>query len=244
VKDQLGSIRLVVNVANGNVLQRLDYDEFGKVTQDTNPGFQPFGFAGGLYDPDTKLVRFGARDYDADTGRWTAKDPILFAGGDSNLYGYTWNEPINFIDPIGLWGFGGLGSWAAEVGTGLYGLGKQGSRGRGWFSNNGSWSSGAFKSSGDYSSSRVNGEQSNPPCSASDHNGIFGGYAGVGFGGFITNANSVGDLTGVSKNYTLNLPIGSLQFSMGANGIWSFSITVGPGAVFSASQYMTNTTER
>jgi RHS repeat-associated protein len=101
VKDQLGSIRLVVNVANGNVLQRLDYDEFGKVTQDTNPGFQPFGFAGGLYDPDTKLVRFGARDYDADTGRWTAKDPILFAGGDSNLYVYAGNDPVNKIDPDG-----------------------------------------------------------------------------------------------------------------------------------------------
>jgi hypothetical protein len=31
--------------------QRLDYDAWGNVTTDTNPGFQPFGFAGGLYDP-------------------------------------------------------------------------------------------------------------------------------------------------------------------------------------------------
>jgi RHS repeat-associated protein len=53
---------------------------------DSNPGFQPFGFAGGLYDRDTGLVRFGARDYDAETGRWTARDPILFAGGQGNLY--------------------------------------------------------------------------------------------------------------------------------------------------------------
>ncbi len=42
------------------------HDEFGVVTNDTNPGFQPFGFAGGLYDSDTKLVRFGLRDYDAE----------------------------------------------------------------------------------------------------------------------------------------------------------------------------------
>lgn len=36
---------------------------------DTKPGFQPFGFAGGLYDRDTRLVPFGARDYDPETGR-------------------------------------------------------------------------------------------------------------------------------------------------------------------------------
>ncbi len=75
ISDHLGSPRLVVNTATGAVVQRIDYDEFGNVTQDTNPGFQPFGFAGGIYDIDTGLVRFGARDYDAETGRWTAKDP-------------------------------------------------------------------------------------------------------------------------------------------------------------------------
>ena len=41
----------------------MDYDAFGRVLADTAPGFQPFGFAGGLYDHDTGLVRFGARDY-------------------------------------------------------------------------------------------------------------------------------------------------------------------------------------
>jgi RHS repeat-associated protein len=104
ISDHLGSPRLIVNTATGAILQRLDYDEFGQVITDTNPGFQPFGFAGGLYDRDTKLVRFGARDYDAETGRWTAKDPILFDGGDTNLYGYVLNDPVNFIDPLGLYG--------------------------------------------------------------------------------------------------------------------------------------------
>ena len=60
------------------------------------------GFAGGLNDRDTGLVRFGYRDYDPDIGRWTAKDPILFAGGDTDLYGYVLNDPINFIDANGL----------------------------------------------------------------------------------------------------------------------------------------------
>ena len=102
IKDHLGSPRLVVDVRTNTVAQELEYDAFGNVTKDTNPGFQPFGFAGGLYDRDTKLVRFGARDYDADTGRWTAKDPIRFEGSNSNLYGYALSDPMNKRDVYGL----------------------------------------------------------------------------------------------------------------------------------------------
>ncbi len=101
VKDHLGSPRLVVRASDGFVIQRMDYDEFGNVLMDTNPGFQPFGFAGGLYDRDTGLVRFGARDYDAITGRWTAKDPILFNGGQTGLFSYVANDPINWVDRKG-----------------------------------------------------------------------------------------------------------------------------------------------
>ena len=80
----------------------MDYDEWGNVALDTNPNFQPFGFAGGLYDAETGLVRFGARDYDPELGRWTAKDPILFDGGQTNLYVYVGNDPVNRIGPSGL----------------------------------------------------------------------------------------------------------------------------------------------
>jgi RHS repeat-associated protein len=100
VKDQLGSVRLVVD-QTGTITQRIDYDPWGVVTADTNPGFQPFGFAGGLYDPDTKLVRFGNRDYDAEIGRWTARDPASFGGGSSNLYEYAFSSPVNLADASG-----------------------------------------------------------------------------------------------------------------------------------------------
>jgi len=106
IGDQLGSVRLVINSATGQIAQRIDYDEWGNVLSDSNPGFQPFGFAGGLYDRDTGLVRFGARDYDSYTGRWTVKDPIGFGGGDSSLYNYVGGDPLSFIDPLGLFYFG------------------------------------------------------------------------------------------------------------------------------------------
>jgi RHS repeat-associated protein len=103
VTDRLGSPRLVVNSSTGVAAQQMDYDEFGNIVQDSNPGFQPFGFAGGLYDVDTKLVRFGSRDYDASVGRWTAKDPLHFGGGDTSLYQYVGSDPVNFTDPLGLY---------------------------------------------------------------------------------------------------------------------------------------------
>ncbi|CAB5119256.1 odd Oz/ten-m homolog 4 [Olavius algarvensis associated proteobacterium Delta 3] len=112
--DQVGSLKAVSD-ANGNVLKTIDYDSFGNILSEIEYDAAgniimgstlvypvPFGFAGGLHDRDTHLVRFGYRDYDPDTGRWTAKDPIFFAGGDTDLYGYVFNDPISSIDPLGL----------------------------------------------------------------------------------------------------------------------------------------------
>lgn len=101
ISDHLGSPKLIINIADGSIAQQMDYDTWGNIIQDTNPGFQPFGFAGGIYDQHTELIRFGVRDYDAVTGRWTVKDPVRFAGEDANLYGYVLGNPLNFVDPQG-----------------------------------------------------------------------------------------------------------------------------------------------
>ena len=102
VTDQLGSPVAVVDVATGAASSRSSTTTSSAAcTRDTNPEFQPFGFAGGLYDRETGLVRFGARDYDPETGRFTAPDPAGFAGGSTNLYGYALNDPVNLTDPSG-----------------------------------------------------------------------------------------------------------------------------------------------
>jgi RHS repeat-associated protein len=124
--DQVGSLKTVTDTS-GNTLKMIDYDSFGSIISETNQTMKiPFGFAGGLHDRETGIVRFGARDYAPDLGRWTAKDPIDFAGGDMNLYGYVANDPINFGDSMGLWGedvHSGIGNssygtytWAQQLG--------------------------------------------------------------------------------------------------------------------------------
>jgi len=101
--DQVGTLKAISD-SSGNIVKEVVYDTFGNILSDSNPSFKvPFGFAGGLYDSDTKLTRFGYRDYDAYTGKWTAKDPIGFDGGDSNLYGYVLGDPVGGIDPMGLY---------------------------------------------------------------------------------------------------------------------------------------------
>jgi len=74
--------------AEATTVRKIDHDEFGNrtVTFDTGAFPEralPIGFAGGLYDQDTGLVHFGARDYDPVVGRWVSKDPILFDGGQA-----------------------------------------------------------------------------------------------------------------------------------------------------------------
>jgi len=103
ISDHLGSPRFVVNTSDGTIAEAITYDSFGATLSDTTPGFQPFAFAGGLNDSDTGLIRFGARDYDPLTARWTTKDSVSFGAGDANLYSYALNDPIDFSDSNGKW---------------------------------------------------------------------------------------------------------------------------------------------
>ncbi|MFE8595391.1 fibronectin type III domain-containing protein [Archangium violaceum] len=102
IGDHLGTPRLVLRASDGAIVQSLDWDPLGRLLSDSAPGTLPFGFAGGLFDADTGLVRLGARDYDPVTGRFLARDPLGFDGGQLNLYQYAFGDPVNRMDPTGL----------------------------------------------------------------------------------------------------------------------------------------------
>jgi RHS repeat-associated protein len=92
-------------------VERIDYDAWGSVTGRAGRRPVSLGYAGGLEDPATGLIRFGARDYDPSVGRWTCKDPVGLATG-TNVYEYCGGEPVSRADPSGLIPgreYGGLG---------------------------------------------------------------------------------------------------------------------------------------
>lgn len=97
---------LAVFSSNGLLLKQVQYTAYGEIYFDSNPDFQlVIGFHGGLYDPLTRLLHFGERDYDIPAGRWTTpdistwtrvgKDPAPF-----NLYMFRNNNPISKVHDV------------------------------------------------------------------------------------------------------------------------------------------------
>jgi RHS repeat-associated protein len=102
LSDQLGSVRIVENLTGG-VLDEISYDAFGNLVSETDASQHGrLGFQGGEYDTVTGTYHFGARNYNAATGRWDSEDPIGLNSDESNLYRMEYNEPTDFVDPSGL----------------------------------------------------------------------------------------------------------------------------------------------
>jgi RHS repeat-associated protein len=95
--DHLGSTNALTD-ASGNLSSSVSYDSFGNATGNLSTRYQ---FTGREFDNFTGLQYSRARWYDANLGRFISEDPIGFAGGDINLYGYVKNNPVNFIDSTG-----------------------------------------------------------------------------------------------------------------------------------------------
>jgi RHS repeat-associated protein len=100
-QDRLGSTRLLTN-AKGSVLERYDYDPFGKPL--TTPSRDERLWRGQRLDHDSGLIYMNARYYDPELGRFTSPDSIIpdpYRPQSLDRYAYTENNPIKFIDPSG-----------------------------------------------------------------------------------------------------------------------------------------------
>lgn len=99
IQDHLGST-VGVTDGTGNVVATNSYDSFGNPS---NSSFSTrYQFTGREFDSFSGLQYSRARFYDPQIGRFISEDPIGFAGGDVNLYGYVRNNPLMFNDPFGL----------------------------------------------------------------------------------------------------------------------------------------------
>ena len=109
--DERGSVLAVIDSATGAAAETVTYSAWGEVLADSAPGFQSLKYAGGVFDADTGLVHFGARDCEAKQGRYLFPEPMLEEQGYvaamashgmlAPTYAYAANSPLMFADPDG-----------------------------------------------------------------------------------------------------------------------------------------------
>ncbi|MGH7964524.1 MAG: RHS repeat-associated core domain-containing protein [Candidatus Binatia bacterium] len=98
--DVLGSTVALTDSAS-QVQTEYTYAPFGRTTVTGAASTNTFQFTGRENDGLTGLYYYRARYYHPVLQRFISEDPIGFAGGDVNLYGYVGNRPIDLIDPRG-----------------------------------------------------------------------------------------------------------------------------------------------
>jgi len=99
--DGKGNVRSLLD-ENQGVAATFSYDEFGNLMVKGGTLDQPFQFSTKRYNEKTGLSYYGYRFYSPVLGRWINRDPLGFGGGDLNLYGFVKNDPVSWIDPLGL----------------------------------------------------------------------------------------------------------------------------------------------
>jgi RHS repeat-associated protein len=116
--DQLGSTR-ALSTPTGTVTARYDFDAYGNPTNTPTSASNPFGYTGQYTDPATGLIYMRARWYDPKTGAFITKDPIGQDSGETNLYRYAAGDPVNTVDPTGLFALSDISDFAASSGDTL-----------------------------------------------------------------------------------------------------------------------------
>jgi len=94
--DNIGSVRDVRDDSQ-NQQSFTEYDPYGGLYAGTSGGF----FAGHFQDPGTGMYFAPYRWYDPEVARWMSRDPLGMINGP-NLYEYVLDNPMLYIDPLGL----------------------------------------------------------------------------------------------------------------------------------------------
>jgi RHS repeat-associated protein len=269
--DHLGSPIILTN-SSGAIAWQADYEPFGAIYQ-VRVGstiHQPLRFPGQeaeLFDGSQGVNGFslryynGARWYRPQWGRYTQADPIGYAGSFYNLYGYTWNNPVNLLDPLGDTGFGILVGAGGEAFSG-YGpdtpsWGATGSAAGGGFWN----SSGPGPNGVNVGATATAGSFNNPidgsgarfayPSQAPGGSWAEGASASGGPQFTVTNAGNASQLAGPFANTTYTIGIGTVGASINVFSgtdsageyIWGDTLSARWGRTwgFSEAHYNTNT---
>ena len=102
VYDHIGNVVAIVD-DTGTIVAAYEYDSFGNTVSQSGAEADevPFRFSTKYFDPETGLYYYGYRFYAPELGRWINRDPIEEEGGE-NLYALVENNPVLFVDPLGL----------------------------------------------------------------------------------------------------------------------------------------------
>ncbi len=113
-QDGLGSVTELTD-ATGALAENYTYDPYGNPSVINSTISNRYRFTGREFDEENGIYHYRARAYDSLVGRFLQRDPIGYYDS-MNLFAYVKNNPINFIDPYGLYevGFKGLGNPIAE----------------------------------------------------------------------------------------------------------------------------------
>jgi RHS repeat-associated protein len=102
------------NSGLGPDIEDLEYRAFGETTEGELTKKHPYGYTGKPVDPETGIYDYGFRDYAPQLARFTTVDPVK---DGANWYAYVSNDPVNFVDPLGL-----EASDAQNAGNGIAGI--------------------------------------------------------------------------------------------------------------------------
>ena len=100
-QDGLGTVTDLTDSA-GATAKSYAYDAYGTILESPGALDQPYTYTGREFDSESGLYYYRKRTYDPLIGRFISRDPVGFWGGDTNFYAYSYNAPLDWVDPYGL----------------------------------------------------------------------------------------------------------------------------------------------